>query len=135
MQVKDVNTLKELATIVKKQNQQMDDVTFVFYAERDPPPLSIALIQNETKSNLVRVRNSDLAQKLDLKPGKFYCYYKPSFANYDSAFAYRPNYLDSSEDDQILLKHRYPTVVDQLLNQKYRDELEYDEEFVNSEEF
>ena len=94
----------------------MDDVTFVFYAEQDPHPLSIALIQNETKSNLIRVRNRHLAEKLDLKPRKFYCYYRPSFSNYDAAFAMRPNYLDSTEDDTILLKHRYPTVVDQLLN-------------------
>ena len=135
MQVKEVNTLKELATIVKKQNQQMDDVTFVFYAEQDPHPLSIALIQNETKSNLIRVRDRLLAEKLNLKLGKFYCYYRPSFANYDASFALRPNYLDSTDDDMILLKHRYPTVVDQLLNQKYRDELEIDEEIVNSEEF
>ena len=85
LEILEVTTLKELATLMVKQNKRMDDVTFVYYADKSnvPSPLSLALIQNETKSNLIRVVDADLAKKLDLQPGKFYCYYKPSFANYD----------------------------------------------------
>ena len=66
MKIIEVNTLKELAAAIEKQNKQMDDVTFVFYADREPLPVSIALIQNETKSNLIRVRDRALAEKLHL---------------------------------------------------------------------
>ena len=90
----------------------MDDVTFVYYEGLEKPsPLSIALIQNETKSNLVKVTDAELADKLDLKPGKFYCYYKPSFANYDPELAMRPAYL-SNEEFTMPMQHRYPTIVD-----------------------
>ena len=46
LEILEVETLKELATLIRNQNKRMDDVTFVYYADRssDPSPLSIALI-------------------------------------------------------------------------------------------
>ena len=78
----------------------------------------------------------NLAQKLDLQPGKFYSYYKPSFANYDPEYAVQPTYANEDTGDlPIPMEFRYPTPVDQLLNRKYRDELEFDSEFAKSDDF
>lgn len=66
----------------------MDDMTFVYFEDatvKDKPlfqDLQQAFIQNDSKSNLVRVRSKELAKQLKMETGKFYCVYKPSFANY-----------------------------------------------------
>ena len=65
----------------------LDDMTFVYYDNGQNKnlyqDLQHAFIQNETKNNLLKVTSDDLAKHLKLEHGKFYCYYKPSFVNYD----------------------------------------------------
>ena len=43
LDILEVSTLKQLATLINRQNRKMDDVTFVFYSNGkvDPIPLSI----------------------------------------------------------------------------------------------
>ena len=64
-------------------------MTFVYYEEQGKPTpefwnLQLAFIENETKNRLVRVKSKELAEMIKLEPGKFHCYYKPSFVNFNS---------------------------------------------------
>ena len=111
-------------------------MTFVFYEDASKPTmpfrdLQLAFIQNDSKTNLVRVIDSDLAKTLKLDHGKFYCYYKPSFANYDFEHVQRTHSFAENHEDVA----KYPTVVDQLLNRRYMDEFALNVDFVEGEEF
>jgi len=39
------------------------------------------MMRHESENPLLEVRDQELAEKIGMKPGKFYCYYKPSFVN------------------------------------------------------
>jgi len=81
----------------------------------------MAFIQNDSRHNLIRVTSSDLARLLKMEHGKFYCFYKPSFANYN--YEQRPIAQSFEEDGepQFSAVQKYPTVADQVLNGKYMD--------------
>lgn len=115
-------------------------MTFVYYQDEEEEEgketlfqdLQIAFIQNETSNNLIKVTDANLASILNLKPGTFHCYYKPSFANYNPEHAFKC--VSSVEREEAEVR-KYPTVADQLLNEKYMDKFELDADFVQSEEF
>ena len=118
----------------------MDDMTFVYFEDPDAPKrpfldLQLAFIQNDSKSNLVKVKSRELAKQLKMEPGKFYCYYKPSFANYNYEKAPVSQSYEENGQPQFEQVSKYPTVADQLLNGKYMDEFALNEDFIASEEF
>lgn len=39
------------------------------------------MMRHESENPLLEVRDQALAEKIGMQPGKFYCYYKPSFIN------------------------------------------------------
>ena len=39
------------------------------------------LIKSETRNPVLIVKDQELAEKLRMKPGIFYCYYRPSYIN------------------------------------------------------
>jgi len=59
-----------------------EDKTFV-YCEDSSQNVeeALRLIRGETNNQILLVSDSELAKSLKMKPGYFYCYYKPSFLN------------------------------------------------------
>ena len=81
----EVSSLKDLAENLRNFNTDLNDQTFVYCSDGSPesPELkhAIRLIRSETKNPILLVRDLDLAEKMRMKPGVFYCYYKPSYVN------------------------------------------------------
>jgi hypothetical protein len=42
---------------------------------------AMRLLKSETRNPILEVTNPELAEKLKMTPGNFYCYYKPSYIN------------------------------------------------------
>ena len=42
---------------------------------------AMRLIKSESRNPVLIVKDQELAEKFNLKPGTFYCYYKPSYIN------------------------------------------------------
>ena len=77
--------MKDLAENLRKFNTEFEDSTFVYYpSESDDQKILREvekLLKSETRNPILIVKNSKLAEKLGMTPGKYYCYYKPSFLN------------------------------------------------------
>ena len=57
-------------------------MTFIYYKKpHEFADLALAYIRNETENPIIEVTSEHVADALRLEPGKFYCYYKPSFVN------------------------------------------------------
>ena len=76
-----------------------------------------------------------LAQTINLEPGTFHCYYKPSFANFDPDQSLKLTAGSPTSHFEELEARKYPTVADQLLNQKYMDRFEFDADFITGQTF
>ena len=118
----------------------MDDMTFIYFADDSQKSLpylnlQLAFIQNETKHSLIRVTSPELAALLKLDHGKFYCVYKPSFANYNFESRLVTESFPEDEEPQFDTVRKYPNVADQLLNRKYMDEFQLDETYIRGEDF
>jgi hypothetical protein len=80
--VREIKSLAALCRVISRQNVKMDDCTIVYFDESKAiDDLALAFVQNETSNPVLRVTDSALARQIGLQPDKFYCYYKPSFAN------------------------------------------------------
>lgn len=76
-------------------------------------------MRQETENPLLQVNDPDLAKRLNMKPGHFYCYYKPSYINgYEQ-------YLEKDIDFSYL----------QAIEGVCRDEFVLNEQYVRSLEF
>ena len=82
----EVKSVKDLAENLRKYNRQLHHSTIV-YCE-DPgssaswvTKAAIRLMRDDSSNPLLVVKDPSLAAELDMKPGVFYCYYKPSFIN------------------------------------------------------
>ena len=57
--------------------------------------------------------SADLAKLLKLEKGKFYCIYKPSFANYKYEHAFvTQSYSPNEEEPDREIVRKYPNVAD-----------------------
>ena len=45
------------------------------------PYHALRILKHESQHQVLEVRDSATAKELKMEPGKFYCYYKPSFLN------------------------------------------------------
>lgn len=137
----EADSLPELSSLVESQNTRMDDMTFIYFKDSVSAlpyeDLQLAFIQNETKHSVIRVTSPKVAGLLKLEHGKFYCVYKPSFANYKFEHAMVTQCFSVDDDlaDEYETVRKYPNVADQLINRKYVDQFELDETFVESEDF
>ena len=61
-------------------------MTVVYYEDEElkdseSTKVALRLLRAESKNPILILRDSDLAERLHMRKGKFYCYYKPSFIN------------------------------------------------------
>jgi hypothetical protein len=86
------------------------------------------MLGNETTSQIVQICDAEAAGALGLEKGKYYCYFKPSLANYNPAEMQKVN--DNFKDDEgrytFYLSQLFPTVQQQLLHRLYRDVFTFD---------
>ena len=63
--------------------------------------MALSIISHETQYQILEVRDLEMAKFIKMEPGKFYCFYKPSFVN---GFASDPtgNPMRNKEALQIL---------------------------------
>jgi hypothetical protein len=70
---------------LRKYNTDLNDQTFVYCSDSavdsEETKHAMRLIKSETKSPILMVRDTELATSMRMKPGVFYCYYKPSYVN------------------------------------------------------
>ena len=76
-----VHSLRQFADALKQNNRGFDDLTIVYFEDKESPvsELALRMLRHESQHQVVQIRNPELAQILKIKPGKFYCYYKPTF--------------------------------------------------------
>ena len=79
-------TIKDLVQALKENNTQLDSLTIAYCTDGDPKrrdleQKALRLLAHETQHQILEVRDLELANFIKMEPGKFYCYYKPSFAN------------------------------------------------------
>jgi len=43
--------------------------------------MALRILSHETQHQILEVRDLDMANFIKMEPGKFYCYYRPSFVN------------------------------------------------------
>lgn len=83
----ELGSVKDLAEALRSGNRGINDSTFVYCAEGEQDfkkyhnQQALQLINSETRNPVLRVSSKALADELQMKPGHFYCYYKPSYAN------------------------------------------------------
>jgi len=74
-----------MAENLRAFNKALDDSTFIYAAgpedDKEVFENAMNLIKFETKNPILVVKNSELQKQLKMEPGKFYCYYKPSYIN------------------------------------------------------
>jgi len=77
--------MKELAESLRSFNTEVGDSTFVYCAsesdDREILREAEKLLKSETRNPILVVKNTELAEELRMEPGKYYCYYKPSYLN------------------------------------------------------
>ena len=77
-------SVKDLAGVLKANNTELDSLTVVYCHDpelKEYPSHAIRVLRHESQHQLVEVRDVALAEKLKMKPGRFYWYYKPSHIN------------------------------------------------------
>ena len=89
---------KDLSDSLKAGNVELDDMTAVYCRDpdlnKDVERLAINYMRHESGKRVLQVVDKDLAEKLQMKPGHFYAYYKPSFLN---GFHPRPDFYGCSD--------------------------------------
>ena len=118
--LKVINNIKDLAESLREGNRSLNDCTFVYCQGNEEIDMhAYRLVQSETRNQVLCVRSQELMQELRMEPGKYYCYYKPSYVN---GFA---QFVGQDIDFPYL----------QAFEGICRDEFIPNEEFINSEEF
>ncbi|CDW85809.1 UNKNOWN [Stylonychia lemnae] len=127
-----IKSVKDLAERLNQFNKSLNDTTIVYVHDPskattptdgtsnvDTKQISFRLMRQETENPILQINDLELAQKLNMQPGKFYCYFKPSFINgYEQ-------YID--KDINFCYLQAYEGIC--------RDEFQINEEKVQSEEF
>lgn len=87
LECKQINSIKDLAEQLRVNHTELNDCTFVYChsgkeeLESASVKQAMRLVRYETNNQILTVRDQALAQKLKMRPGVFYCYYKPSYVN------------------------------------------------------
>jgi hypothetical protein len=87
--LKQVDSIKDLAEILREGNVELKDQTFVYCSdgtEGEEFRHALRLIKSETNNPVCYIKHGELAKEMRMKPGVFYCYYKPSYVNGYSTF-------------------------------------------------
>lgn len=82
----EVNTFYDFVDRLKEYNANLSDSVIVFYTEDDLNyyqqnniiPLNVLKAEVD---HIIAIKDKDLAEKLKLKPNKYYVYYNPSYLN------------------------------------------------------
>ena len=83
----ELESVKDLAEALRSGNRSINDSTFVYCMESADDfkkyhnQQALQLIHSETRNPVYKVSSKVLQAELGLKPGRFYCYYAPSYAN------------------------------------------------------
>ena len=66
---------------MKAGNKKLDDITLAYFEDGSNQSLDeeLRVAKFQTRNQILRVTNPELANTLGLSTGKIYCYYKPSF--------------------------------------------------------
>jgi hypothetical protein len=119
-----VNSIKDLADYIGKFNTNLNDITVVYCYDPDTrnneaTKVGFRMMRHESDNPILEIRDEELAQRIGMQKGKFYCYYKPSFIN---GFE---QYLDKDINFDYL----------QAYEGVCRDEFTLNSDFVTSEGF
>lgn len=71
---------------MKTNNTELDSLTVVFCTDGNPATFeleqkALRLLTHETQHQVLEVRDMEMAKFIKMEPGKFYCFYKPSYVN------------------------------------------------------
>lgn len=85
-QMIEIKSTKDLAENLRSFNKNLDDSVNVYCADptstnSESVRSAIRMIRDDSSNPLLVVRDPELAAKFDMKPGSFYCYFKPSYLN------------------------------------------------------
>ena len=85
-QVKEVKNVRDLSEALKENNKKLDDLTILYCEDADTQDKeetarALRILKHESQFQILKVTDSVLSKAMRLKPGKYYCYYKPSFIN------------------------------------------------------
>lgn len=78
---------KDLSESLREGNVNLDDMTVLYCKDTENEvcdkisSLALNFLRHESSNQVLEVRDKELAEKLKMTPGKFYCYYKPSYIN------------------------------------------------------
>lgn len=86
IQMIQVDSVMDLAEKLRKYNVNVSDSLVVYYEsaenrESEAHRSAIRLLRDDSYNPMLVVRDPKLASQLQMKPGSFYTYFKPSFAN------------------------------------------------------
>lgn len=83
----EVKSIKDLAERLRKYNRSLSDSVFVYCQTSEKEAASeeyrgaIRMIRADSRNPLLVVKDEAAAKELGMKPGTFYCYYRPSYVN------------------------------------------------------
>ena len=84
--VKLAASVSDLITALKTNNTELDSLTVMYCPDGDPKKSALEqkalqLLTHETQHQILEVRDPEVAKFVKMEPGKFYCYYRPSYVN------------------------------------------------------
>ena len=84
--VKLAATIRDLVDTLKANNTELDSLTIVYCTDGNPKTYeqeqkALRMLTHESQHQVLEVRDLGMARFIKMEPGKFYCYYKPSYAN------------------------------------------------------
>ncbi len=79
-------SVRDLVVALKENNTQLDSLTIVYCNDGDTDrqkvdQMALRLLAHESQHQILEVRDMEMAKFIKMEPGKFYCYYRPSFVN------------------------------------------------------
>ena len=82
------------------------------------------LIQSETRNKILQINNPELAKQLKMKPGVFYCYFKPSYLNgFEQAQGFDVDYSVLQAVEGIC-RDEFQPLNDFIASQEFSEELD-----------
>ena len=84
--MKIAGSIKDLIDALKNNNTELDSLTIAYYNDgseekREIRQRALCILSHETQHQILEVRDPEMAKFVKMEPGKFYCYYRPSYAN------------------------------------------------------